>query len=459
MISQFCSLFAPFEALLGVEKDDKEAVVSKNKVVENAVVGDDDSDDLLLSPYIRYDDGYQWPDLYEEIDNVIEKNVLIYAIAELREMARNDKTILMGKQALELPLTHAQLMDVVEANQKSLEEMQFGKAHVQDVLRTTEERNMIYSTQRQISPETIIAFDDEFAEEELVYMVEVSASHQRVTITFRGSVTKMDWATNFELYMKEVDNPMKNHATQEDTVRIHNGFYDYMFQPNLRGVRGPNGESLSEFQEIFQEHLLPVLKKYPGYKLYVTGHSLGGALATIFAFGAAALPDEVVPKPISLFTLGAPYVGDDSFADSFQLQESLGRLRCCRVANQRDYVTCVPKMAFRWNIFAPKSHVGALFKHVGMAVRLYEGTKPFDVIYRRKREGKYSSFWDEMARGWDQTLFTQFDWNLGHYRSWPWHKLCSYNDRLQANEEVLRRTYLNDLYARPEHVGKLVPQF
>jgi Lipase (class 3) len=188
-------------------------------------------------------------------------------------------------------------------------------------------------------------------------------------------------------------------------------------------------------------------------------HSLGGALATVFAFGAAALDDTIAPKPVTLLTIGAPYVGDESFADSFQLMESLGMLRCCRVVNQKDIITCVPKMAFRWKFYDPQAHVGTLFKHVGMAIRLYEGQKPFEIIYRRKREGRYTSLWDEMVRGWDQTLFTQFDWKLNHYSSWPWHKLRSYNERLQIHEHVLKTTYLNDLYSRPEHVGRLVPQF
>ena len=77
----------------------------------------------------------------------------------------------------------------------------------------------------------------------------------------------MDWATNYEIYMKEVENPLKKHADQPPTVRFHNGFYDYLFEPNSQGVKGPNGEDLSQYQEIFQEHLLPILKRNLGYKV------------------------------------------------------------------------------------------------------------------------------------------------------------------------------------------------
>lgn len=452
MMTPFCGLFTPLEDLFvgGVKK--------KSNMQQDD--SDEDDDDQLISPFIAYDDGYEWPSLYDEIDGAIERNVLVYAIAELRQLANNSernkdqRSIMLDGKSLELPFTHEQLMDVVEANQAELEKTDFGRGYVVDVLRTAKERNMMngvvgsdssHQEQRRVKHETVVVFDDEFAEKELVYMIEVSEQQRTVTLTFRGSVTKVDWATNFELCLKEVENPMKHHVSQKETVRIHTWFYNYMFQPNLRGVNGPNGEALSQFSEIFQEHLCPVLQQYPGFKLIITGHSLGGALATIFAFGAAALDDALAPKPVTLISIAAPYVGDESFANSFQLMESLGRLRCCRVVNQHDVVTMFPTTAFRW-----KSDEGA--QHVGMAIRLVEDkTKPFEVMYRRKGEGRHSS--------WDQSLFAQFDWRVHHYTSWPWHKLRSYNERLQNQRDQLSKTYLNDLYTRREYVGRLVAEF
>jgi hypothetical protein len=67
--------------------------------------------------------------------------------------------------------------------------------------------------------------------------------------------------------MKEAENPLKAHASQEPTIQIHNGFYDYLFEASWRGVKGPNGEDLSEYQEIMQEYIMPVVKKYPRYKV------------------------------------------------------------------------------------------------------------------------------------------------------------------------------------------------
>jgi hypothetical protein len=113
-----------------------------------------------------------------------------------------------------------------------------------------------------------VAFDDEFQQHELVYAIWVNRLHKRITVIFRGSTTQTDWATNYQVYMKEIPNPtMACHKSQESTVQVHNGFCEYMFTHSERGVTGPNGEALSEYEEMLQEHVLPVLQEYSGFKV------------------------------------------------------------------------------------------------------------------------------------------------------------------------------------------------
>ena len=148
-------------------------------------------EDECMSPFVKYDDGYRWPDLYTEIDEMLEPNILIYAIAELRKMAREDE-ILFGSSILSLPISHSEIMQVVEGNRKLLETTKFGKEFYVNVLRAADERNMTRHTDRagnpvpekepsqvNLSPETIVAFDDvesgsrgEFREE-----AEVATAH------------------------------------------------------------------------------------------------------------------------------------------------------------------------------------------------------------------------------------------------------------------------------------------
>jgi hypothetical protein len=73
-------------------------------------------------------------------------------------------------------------------------------------------------------------------------------------------------------------------------------------------------------------------------KIYVTGHSLGAALATL------AIPDIleniefIVPSNVFLYTFASPRCGDRVFAN--KLQES--GVKHWRIANTEDLVTMIP---------------------------------------------------------------------------------------------------------------------
>lgn len=342
-----CGFFQPLQ-LHRKSKDEEDDVASTvSKPIFN-------EEDVRLHPFLPYSsDGYKWPSLYDELDECIEACVLIYPLAELRRMARA-KEVEDPKKILSLPLTHSKIMKFVEENREKLSDTKFADDFYLNILAAAEDRNMMAKStnegnnreekqnfHREVASSSIIAFDDEFEKEELVYAIEVSHKRKRITVCFRGSSSKTDWATDFEIYMQEVPNPVKKErANGPPTVKLHNGFRDYLFEPSSRGAQGPNGEALSEYQEILHEHAVPIIQKCPGYKLYITGHSLGAALATLFAFEAAAEPDNVIPKPVSLFTFGGPYVGDETFRVAFQASETQGKLRHVRVSNHKVNKDC-----------------------------------------------------------------------------------------------------------------------
>jgi triacylglycerol lipase len=73
-------------------------------------------------------------------------------------------------------------------------------------------------------------------------------------------------------------------------------------------------------------------------QVFITGHSLGGALATLATVHIAKHYLTVHPgfnKPI-LYTYASPRVGDKAFASYFQ------DLQCYRIANSEDLVVAVP---------------------------------------------------------------------------------------------------------------------
>lgn len=76
--------------------------------------------------------------------------------------------------------------------------------------------------------------------------------------------------------------------------------------------------NLKKYESIL-EATTRIMHENPGFQLYVVGHSLGGALATLFAFEAAAAPDVDIPKPVTCITTGAPKVGNVDFLHAFEV--------------------------------------------------------------------------------------------------------------------------------------------
>lgn len=88
---------------------------------------------------------------------------------------------------------------------------------------------------------------------------------------------------------------------------------DYLFSRSYNLGKGTN-----KFDEIMNI-VLPLIEKYSNFRLYVTGHSLGGALATIFAFKVAA-SNLAVQKPITCVSVASPKVGGNCFRKAFQVR-------------------------------------------------------------------------------------------------------------------------------------------
>lgn len=125
------------------------------------------------------------------------------------------------------------------------------------------------------------------------------------------------------------------------------------------------GKASSYFLDIFNkvwknglyEELLALKQQYPSYQLWVTGHSLGGALAALAA-GSAAKEGIYPSANIRLYTYGQPRTGDVAFAKAIeQLVSSVPRKssRLCRlfqvpesyrVTHKQDIVPHVPPQGF-----------------------------------------------------------------------------------------------------------------
>ncbi|KAL7533368.1 hypothetical protein ACHAXR_005183 [Thalassiosira sp. AJA248-18] len=81
-------------------------------------------------------------------------------------------------------------------------------------------------------------------------------------------------------------------------------------------------------------------RDYSDYELYITGHSLGGALTQLSAFVLAGLDLDFLPKtnPINAISFASPIVGNSDFLEEYEKLEKDNKLRHIRVSNHNDVV-------------------------------------------------------------------------------------------------------------------------
>jgi hypothetical protein len=125
------------------------------------------------------------------------------------------------------------------------------------------------------------------------------------------------------------------------------GVADWVADLNFRGIARPYGTVHRGFFHAFQDvqsQLLQILSAFPGVPVVLTGHSLGGALATV---AAAEWRGQV--SVARLYTFGQPAVGAGAFINFFDQHYAN---RFFRFVNDNDAVTRVPP---------GYEHVGRLF--------------------------------------------------------------------------------------------------
>jgi hypothetical protein len=129
------------------------------------------------------------------------------------------------------------------------------------------------------------------------------------------------------------------------------------------------------------EDVLRLLNENPGYKVFVTGHSLGGAIASLVAFQMAKSDDPQIPKPVWCITFASPRVGNAFLARSFDHLEKEGQLCHLRVYNEDDIVAALPPrgiITLPAMLCAPNK----LFRHVGISMKLVDTKRvPYTLRY------------------------------------------------------------------------------
>ncbi len=146
-------------------------------------------------------------------------------------------------------------------------------------------------------------------------------------VTFRGSVTKKDWDIDLNTgqvpYGGDTLLSMRRYAegsAEENAPAVHKGFNLYVDSVLKAAAVDENNNLKSVFKEAAENK---------NAFLIITGHSLGGATATLLGERLASLG---MPKEkFAVITFGAPAIGNKAFAEKYG-----DKINLLRVTNEAD---------------------------------------------------------------------------------------------------------------------------
>lgn len=136
--------------------------------------------------------------------------------------------------------------------------------------------------------------------------------NRNIYVVFRGTESLQDCWNDINVIKEDIYN-----------CNIHAGFYK-----QVKSVYDDIIYKIGPYIELFK------------YNVFITGHSLGGADATVFAF---LLNNEYNDIIIKLITFGSPRVGDLKWKNTF---DSINNIINLRITNNRDIVTVIPLIGY-----------------------------------------------------------------------------------------------------------------
>lgn len=271
----------------------------------------------------------------------------------------------------------------------------------------------------------VVWMNDWYPLKELTYAISVDARQRRVMVVFRGAITAQDWKSAFKMGFHKIRNPVKDQFDgKSDILRVFSGLYKYLF-------RKRKDTGTTKYDEIANMcHKYGLHHIGPDYKLFVTGHSLGGALTHFFSFFASTEERFTKNGPVKAIAFASPYIGSHCWADAIRYQERSKKLQLVQCRNDSDVIPRIPA-----NFKAGKR--GPLWRHVGIGVTLPRLPKKW-VWWRKWKPlvhywGKEKSCFDSTIHGYRRNIIFHFS----YLRPWTLdrsHTLFELQDRLIYGE-------------------------
>lgn len=190
-------------------------------------------------------------------------------------------------------------------------------------------------------------------------------------VTFRGSADKGDWKVNLQTrqvpYQDKVIPAQAQGNMPNGIPAVHEGFISYTDTMVLASVIDENQNFKGIFRKVYED---------PDAYLILTGHSLGGAAATLLGERLVSLG---MPKDkFVVITFGAPAVGNDAFAAAYG-----DKIDLMRITNTADPVP-------------------------GSLQTVFGGYKQFGYNYKYHLSMKMSNFQHDIAMYFDHSVSEYF---------------------------------------------------
>lgn len=155
------------------------------------------------------------------------------------------------------------------------------------------------------------------------------------TIVFRGSESSEDWDINLGTNLGRT--AFDENVIQEEIVAEEEQELVYPY-PDESSSNAKMHKGFTRAYFSVRDRVHEYIRDHQIEQVTVTGHSLGGALATLCAVDIQYNFGNRIPK-IDVYTYGAPKVGNDGFRDSFnrRVPDSY------RFVNGMDLVPALPR--------------------------------------------------------------------------------------------------------------------
>lgn len=158
--------------------------------------------------------------------------------------------------------------------------------------------------------------------------IALDETNQLIVLSFRGSRSDANWSKDWKI----------THASADLCPRcaVHKGYWT----------------SWLEIRDTLTPLVLHVIKTYPDFRFAITGHSLGGALATIAA-GALRDVNDDLRERTELYSFGSPRVGNEMVAYYLSMQSD----RSYRITNRKDAVPRLPPWILGYHHTYPEYYI------------------------------------------------------------------------------------------------------